>query len=157
MAFDFLKGFGGWGGQQDTANMVQQSPLNYTPTGYESVLSKLPKVRGTAPIGLGSPAAGPGWAGKAFGYKRADGTEVGGWAMPALVGAGVLKDGFMGMKQYGLAKDTFRQGKKEYEQNYDAQRRLTNAELEDRQRTRVASSPGHYLSVGDYMNKFGVK
>jgi outer membrane murein-binding lipoprotein Lpp len=63
----------------------------------------------------------------------------------------------MGMKQYGLAKDTLAANKAQFERNFEAQRRTTNAALEDRQRARVASNPGAYQSVGDYMDQNQVR
>ncbi|WP_225784512.1 hypothetical protein [Xenophilus sp. Marseille-Q4582] len=58
---------------------------------------------------------------------------------------------YLGMKQYGLQKDIFENNKQQYAQNYAAQRTLTNARLEDRQRARVAANPDAYESVGSYM------
>jgi hypothetical protein len=56
------------------------------------------------------------------------------------------------MKQYGLAKDALASSKQQFNLNYDAQRTTTNAQLRDRQTARVASNPGAYQSVGEYMN-----
>lgn len=92
-----------------------------------------------------------------FGGKDANGNVSNGWGGAAIGAASSLMNGFMGMQQYGLAKQQFAQQKKEYEQNYAAQRQLTNSQLEDRQRARVASNPGAYESVGAYMDKNGVK
>jgi hypothetical protein len=61
--------------------------------------------------------------------------------------------GFMGMQQYGLAKKTLEESKRQYDQNYSAQRQTVNTQLEDRQRARVASNPGAYQSVSDYMSQ----
>lgn len=72
-------------------------------------------------------------------------------------GAGALANAFMSMKQYGLAKDTLAENKKQFNMNFDAQRSTTNASLEDRQRARVASNAGAYQSPSDYMNKYGIK
>jgi hypothetical protein len=63
----------------------------------------------------------------------------------------------MGMNQYNLAKETLAANKAQFERNFDAQKATTNASLEDRQRARVASNPGAYQSVGDYMNQNGVR
>lgn len=79
-----------------------------------------------------------------------------GWGNPAIATAGGLTNAFLGMKQYGLAKKTFDESKRQFELNYDAQRNLTNSQLEDRQRARVASN-GNYQSVEAYMNKNRVK
>jgi hypothetical protein len=71
--------------------------------------------------------------------------------------AGGLASLFMGMKQYGLAKKQIGENTRQFDLNYDAQRRTTNARLEDRQRARVASNPNEYVSVGDYMQKNGIR
>lgn len=75
----------------------------------------------------------------------------GGWGGMALNAAGGLMQGFLGMKQYGLAKKTLEENKRQFQMNYDAQKQSTNTRLEDRQRARVASNSGAYQSVGDYM------
>lgn len=75
---------------------------------------------------------------------------VGGLALGAIGGLG---NAYMGMQQYGLAKDSLKQSKQQFAMNYDAQRQTTNSALEDRQRARVASNSGAYESVGDYMDK----
>lgn len=97
-------------------------------------------------------APGGGWLSGFMGTKDAPG-----WGGMAIGGAGALATAYLGMKQYGLAKDTLAENKKQFELNFGAQRNLTNASLEDRQRARVASNPGAYESVGDYMQKNGVR
>ena len=64
---------------------------------------------------------------------------------------------FMGMKQYGMAKDALNQAKEQYNRNYAAQKQTTNASLEDRQRARNASNPNAYVSVDEYMAQNGIK
>lgn len=85
------------------------------------------------------------------------GANGGGWASPAIAGASALMNGYLGMKQYGLAKDTLKENKRQFQLNYDSQKKLTNSRLQDRQQARVASNPGAYRSVGDYMKENGVK
>ena len=109
----------------------------------------------------GMAAAGAGgfnWASLGDLLKSAVGTkEAPGWGGLALGAAGGLSSAFMGMKQYGLAKQSLEQNKQQFQAQYAAQRGLTNSNLEDRQRARVASNPTAYESVGDYMAKNGVK
>lgn len=80
-----------------------------------------------------------------------------GYGMPALGVAQGAFNAWMGMKQYGLAKKQLAEGKQQFALNYDAQRTTTNAQLEDRQRARVASNAGAYQSVGDYMGANGIR
>lgn len=85
-----------------------------------------------------------------------NGVTTQGWGGTALGITQGLGNAWMGMKQYGLAKDQLAQSKKQFEMNYAAQQKTTNLALEDRQRARVASNPGAYQSVGDYMKKNGI-
>lgn len=78
---------------------------------------------------------------------------IGGLALGTASG---LMSAYMGMKQYGLAKQTLAHNKDQFNKNYAAQKQTTNASLEDRQRARVASNDNAYVSVGDYMKKNGI-
>lgn len=80
-----------------------------------------------------------------------------GWGGLAVNAAGGLASAFLGMKQYGLAKQTLAENKRQFDLNYAAQRQTTNTRLEDRQRARVASNANAYQSVGDYMAANGIK
>jgi len=80
-----------------------------------------------------------------------------GWGGFALGAANSAASMLFGMKQYGLAKQTLAENKRQFQMNYDAQKQTTNTALEDRQRARVASNAGAYESVGSYMDKNGVK
>jgi hypothetical protein len=78
------------------------------------------------------------------------------------VGAGVsafksLSDAYLGMKQYGLAKDALKESQQQFDLNFGAQRNTINSQLADRQRARVASNPNAYQSEAEYMAKWGIK
>lgn len=136
-------------------------------TGLPDYLSSLqsPVLQG---IDLGSGSAAPastlGGAGfndwlkstGILGSTDADGLKTQGWGGMALGAASGLGNAFLGMQQYGLAKDTLNENKRQFQLNFDAQKKTTNARLEDRQAARVASNPGAYQSVGDYLKKYGV-
>lgn len=64
---------------------------------------------------------------------------------------GGLAQAYMGMQQYGLAKKTLAENQRQFDLNYAAQRDTTNTAMRDRQAARVASNPGAYQSVDDYM------
>lgn len=77
-----------------------------------------------------------------------------GWGGMALGAAGGLASAYLGFKQYGLAKQSLDESRKQFSLNFGAQQKLTNARLEDRQQARVSSgAPGAYESVGSYMDR----
>ena len=79
---------------------------------------------------------------------------------PALYGvqaATGLLQGYMALKNYGLAKKMGKHQRRISETNLYNQGTLTNAELEDRQIARVGANPNAYESVDSYMNKNRVK
>lgn len=80
-----------------------------------------------------------------------------GWGNMAFGALGGIANLYMGLQQLGVAKDTLAQNKAMFEKNYAAQKATTNANLEDRQRARIASNPGAYQSVGAYMAQNGIK
>lgn len=101
--------------------------------------------------GVAAGAGGGNWWDGMVGTK-----DKPGWGNMAMGAAGGIFNAWNGMKMYGLAKDTLEQNKQQFAQNFGAQQKMTNARLEDRQAARVASNPGAYQSVGDYMKKNGV-
>lgn len=112
---------------------------------------------GTGGWGAGLSGVGDFFKNSGFlGSTAADGTKTQGWGGMAFGGLQALGNTFMGMKQYGLAKDQLAQSKKQFDLNYGAQQKTTNAALSDRQNARVASNPGAYQSVADYMKKNGI-
>lgn len=92
-----------------------------------------------------------------IGSTDKNGMQQQGWGGLALGAAQGLGSLYMGMKQYELAKDTLATNKAQFERQFQANKQLTNSNLEDRQRARVASNSGAYQSVGDYMAQNGVK
>lgn len=123
-------------------------------TGYDSSPIARAETFGAAPA-----ASGGNWL-RNSGFLNstgADGVVTQGWGMPALGAAKGLFDSWMAMKSYGLAKQQLSEGKRQFGLNFDAQMKTTNSALEDRQRARVASNPGAYQSVGEYMNKNAIK
>lgn len=80
-------------------------------------------------------------------------TGAPGWGGMALGAVGGLASTYLGMKQYGLAKQSLAQNKDQFNRNYKMQKDLTMSRLKDRQESRVRSGSG-YQSVGDYMKQF---
>jgi hypothetical protein len=123
-----------------------------------SMLTGASAAAGAAPAGVGG-AGMFDWLKSSglLGSTDANGIKTDGWGGMALGTLQGLGSAYMGMKQYGLAKDTLEQNKRQFNLNYGAQRTTTNAALEDRQRARVASNSGAYQSVGDYMDRNGIR
>ena len=111
---------------------------------------------GAAPVSA-LPETSGGWLDGFMNRPDGKGGVLPGWGGMALGTAQGLFNGYMAMKQYGLAKQQLAEGKRQFGLNYEAQRSTINSQLEDRQRARVASNPGAYQSVGDYMSTYGIK
>jgi hypothetical protein len=143
--------------QGGSTSLVPETPQLFSspvqPTDWTA--AQIPAANGNFPLAGLPQAAGTSWMDN---IKDAFGTtQSPGWATAALGAGQGLLNGWLGMQQYGLAKDKLAEGKRQFELNYNAQRTMTNADLEDRQKARVASNPGAYESVGSYMAKNGVK
>lgn len=127
-------------------NLYNTSPVTYPGTVLNPTFTPMPGMPGapstsdwlTMDSFLGK-AGAPGWGGLALGAAQG------------------LFNGYLGLQQLGMAKKALAENQRQFNLNYDAQRRMTNAALEDRQRARLASNPGAYQSVSDYMNQYGVK
>ncbi len=132
--------------------------IPYSPA-YGGYGAQPPANPATVPVGDPNPAAYDPWSWEGFlgGTNQKTGMSTAGWGGMALGTLQGLTNAYLGMKQYGLAKESLDQSKEQFEQQYDAQRTLTNAQLEDRQRARLAANPGAYQSVGDYMKRNGVR
>ena len=102
----------------------------------------------------GSPLAGAAQGGS--GLWDGLGEFFGNHGKTLVGGLGALGGLFMNTRNYGLAKDQLNMQREAYDKNYAAQRQMTNARLEDRQRARNAGSIGH-LGTEEYMDRYGVK
>lgn len=90
-----------------------------------------------------------------LGGKAQDGTQTLGVASPLIgLGKGIM-DGYLGLQNLELARDSFEFQKDAFSKQFENQRTLTNAQLRDRQRARN-SSGGGYQSTDAYMAQNGV-
>lgn len=140
------------------AGFGSQDSWNKTITDMDGFNSQTGVNAPTYATGVTDANLGGGWMDSLKGFmKSAVGDKDNpGWGGLALGTANSLMSGYLGMKQYGLAKDSFAENKNQFALNYGAQRDSTNTELEDRQRARVAANP-NAVSVEDYMNKNRIK
>ncbi|AXC36453.1 hypothetical protein HOT57_gp09 [Pseudomonas phage phCDa] len=107
----------------------------------------------------GAPAASPGLFSRQSLFGGTDpntGITTGGWA-PVALGAGQAVFGALqGNKATKLAENQFKESVRQFDLNFNAQRKSINTELEDRQRARVASNSSAYESVDSYLKKNAV-
>lgn len=101
--------------------------------------------------------ANPGWMDKMLGWKGGDGTQHGGWGMPALGAANSMFQSWIGLNQLNLAKKAFGEQKRQFNMNWDAQRSNVNRELEDRQNRRIAFGDSTAEDTASYMSKWRIK
>lgn len=73
-----------------------------------------------------------------------------------LGGVNSLLTGYLGFQNLGLAKKQYQSQLDQFNKQWAANKKLTNASLADRQAARVASNPNAYQSVDDYMKKYGI-
>ena len=151
-------------GQSGTMNSMMQWGINPNQTNGPGILD----MAGISPqAGLDSvlsptggnpviPDQGSSWWDSAFGNSK---TGAGGWVPSAIAGATGIFNGWLGMKQYGLARNQFKESKRQFNLNFDAQKKLTNSQLEAQHSALIASAGSggsKYRSVGEHMNKYGV-
>ena len=107
-----------------------------------------------------TPGATPDFMKGLLGWKDKDGIQHMGWGGLALGAGQALFGAWDGMRNYNLQKDQLAFSKDAFAKNWDAQRKTTNSQLEDRQVARLASRQGAdsspYQSVGDYMKQNGI-
>ena len=133
----YAQQFGGYG---QGMNLLNESPISIPKSLYGNALTQFGAVPPqTSGFGLDNMLGPNGWGGLALGAAQG------------------LMGGYMGLQQLGMAKKSFKENQRQFNLNFDAQKRTTNAALEDRQRARIASNSGAYQSVGDYMDKNGVR
>ena len=148
------------GGGSDYSSLLGFGNTGYAPMTDFLNSGNIALPTQTGAVGTGSLAGGRpdflSWDGL-MGGTNVDGTKSNGWGSAALGLIQGLGSTYMGMKQYGLAKEQLQFSKDSFNKNYAAQAQMTNASMEDRQRARVASNAGAYQSVGDYMAKNGIK
>jgi len=105
--------------------------------------------------GLSDGAGGIGGGGIAEFLRNAlgQGNGIGGTSITGrdvLGGASAALNGYLGLKQFGLAQDQFNFQRDAFNRNFDNQVATTNRELEDRQRARVGANP-NAESVESYL------
>lgn len=131
-AFNPMAAFNTMMGNNNNPYSAQQSPLLHDSSGT------------SFDLGIGDDTNDIGFFDQGGGF----GNVMGGFN--ALAG-GV--NAYTGLKQLGLAEDTFKFNKEAFSTNLANQAKTINSQLEDRQRGRIANNPGAYESLATYMDK----
>lgn len=148
------------GGSSMPASSQLLNLSTYNPglaTALDTNQSIIPGLSSNLPMSAGSGALEPTTMQTLLGGKLADGSMVNGMLPTGLGLANSLFSGWMGMKNYGLAKDQLKFSKEAFNKNFSAQANLINAQLADRARKRAYTDPGRAMSEDEYMSKYGVK
>ena len=153
---DWMNNLPAWMGGTATA-----SPSNYSTPAPQEWLDQLQAKSGFNPVASGG-GIQPGnslFGGMFDGFldkTNSNGIKTQGWGGMAMQGLQGLGNSYMGMKQFGLAEDSLKEQKRQFDINFQAQRKNINSQLSDRQLARVASNPTAYQSEAEYMKKWGV-
>ena len=142
-----------WGGNSGTPSMPNVNTTPYAPQA-QSFMNQ-PGMQ-TTMANNQPPSFDPSFMDKMFGYQNGN-TQVSGMAPGLLEGAGSIAQSLVGWGQLNEAKRQNALIQDNWQKQYGNQVTLTNASQRDRQSARVASAPGSYQSVGEYMqqNKVG--
>lgn len=147
MTWDPMAGFkkNVWTGQSDQGGFIL-SPDNPTVNFGYGVSAPAANVV-VPPAAVNAPLT---WTDLDFwtgGIDKATGQRfngVGGLALGGLQGLGNL---YMGMQQYGLARDQLQFSKDAFNKNYGAQKTTTNNQIRSRNFARNAANPGMYQNM----------
>jgi len=136
----------------DWTSYAQPGPVQQQPF-------TLPSYSPQPPVAPGVPGNDFSGMQKWFGGRNAEGATTAG-IIPAGLGAvsGIANIG-LGLANLKDARAASEEAKENWAMNWNAQANLTNTELADRQRARIAASGGGYdvMSVDDYMAQHGIK
>lgn len=93
--------------------------------------------------------------GNFFGSTNKAGHGFTGWGMPTINMATGLANTYTGWKNMETQRDALDFQKQAFSDQFNMQKKLTNAELRDRQTRRVAANP-NAMSVNEYMKQNGL-
>ena len=110
-------------------------------------------------VGLGTGGKDP----KGFSFlehitgAERDGMKTGSLGNLGLNLGSTLLNGYLGMKQYGLAKDSLAFEKDSFNKNYAAQKQLTNNQLRNQAQSKINMGRSDAIPVEEYMAKYGIQ
>ena len=132
----------------DYSSLLRFGNNSYSPV--SDYLGSAPKLAAqVGAVGTGSAVARPDFFSldSFMGGANADGIKSNGWGGLALGGLQGLGNLYMGMQQYGLARDQLQFSKDAFNKNYGAQKITTNNQIRSRNFARNAANPGMYQNM----------
>jgi hypothetical protein len=105
------------------------------------------------PVAGSSVGGEQGFLSKLLGFTSPQGDRTQGYGSLALGGAQTLLNGYLGLQQLDLAKDSLKTSKKQFSANYNQQAGDYNRRLEDVAKARYAANPNAYESPSAYLEK----
>jgi hypothetical protein len=147
--FDYLSSLMGFGGSSPAAPMRKGIRGGAPMAGSFGGMADPTEASVASIAGIGG--GDRGFWGSMLDRQNKDGSVDSGWGGMALGGLQGILGAYNSMKQFGLAEDMFDESKRQYNQDYAAQRTLLNGQMEDRQRARYAANPGAYATPDEYM------
>ncbi len=85
----------------------------------------------------------------------ASGIKTQGWGAPALGAAEGLANSYLAFQQYGLAKDTLNENRRQFQLNFDQQKALTDRSIQRQDTALASANPNNYSSLEDYYSRNG--
>jgi hypothetical protein len=145
----------------DTTSSIYNNPSiqNYTQAGltpWQTDLQGSINNQTYTALGLDSngayvPTGNTGFSASNWASQNADLLKAGASLVTGGLGA------WNGYQQNKLVRKNMNQQASQFREQMDISKQNINRNLEDRQAARVASNPNAYMSVSDYMNRYGVK
>ncbi len=118
----------------------------------DDLLNKYGPSTSTTPAAPVNTGGGWNW----FDQTNDKGIKTQGVAGLGLGAAQGLFNGWMGMKQLGVAEDELKENKRQFNMNWGAQKKTVNNQLHNDQQFRNSVNPNSQ-PVGQYMNKWGIE
>jgi hypothetical protein len=146
--------YGSSGQGNQFGNFTMDNGFNYG----ANTMGMDPNLYGSMNLGGSNTAAPQKWnsMGSIFGRINPETNSwENGWGGQAVGAASALGQTFLGFKSYQMAQKQFKQNKKEFAMNWEANKRITNANLSDRQNARVAAN-SNAQDTKSYMQQNGI-
>ena len=95
-----------------------------------------------------------------FRQTAEDGSTSGGWGTDSINALSGIGSAWLGLQQYRLAKDSFKENRRRFDLNYNNQVQAYNTNLQERERARLAAAGvngnDRVAALSSYMKSNGI-